>query len=111
MECCLGKEHQDHPAQPFLAKAQSRQDGPVPFPAESQKCLALGKRNLELKKLRKGGIKALLAAAAFSWEPLGGSGKFERLGAVKVSRCESGLPTNLTVAPVSLQAVFRGCGA
>lgn len=69
MEYYLGKESQDHLLQPFLAKAQSRQDSPVPFPAESQKCLTLRKRKLELKELRKGGIKACLAAAAFSWEP------------------------------------------
>lgn len=41
----------------------------------------------------------------------GGSGKFERLGAVKVSGCESGLTTNLTIATASLQAAHRGCGA
>lgn len=70
MEYCLGKEPQDHLVQLFLAKARSRQDGPVPFPAESQKCLTLGKRKLEFKKaLRQGGIKAFLAAGAFSWEP------------------------------------------
>lgn len=67
MEYYLGKEPQDHLVQAFLAKAQSRQDGPVPFPAESQKCLTLGKRKLELKKeLREGRIKAFLAAADFS---------------------------------------------
>lgn len=70
MEYYLGKQPQDHLVQPFLARAQSRQDGPVPFPAEYQKCLTLGKRKLELKEeLRKGGIKAFLAARAFSWEP------------------------------------------
>lgn len=66
MEYYIGKEPQNHLVQAFLAKAQSRQDGPVPFPAESQKYLTLGKRKLELKELRKGEIKAFLAAAAFS---------------------------------------------
>lgn len=67
MEYYIGKEPQNHLVQAFFAKAQSRQDGPVPFPAESQKYLTLGKRKLELKKeLRKGEIKAFLAAAAFS---------------------------------------------
>lgn len=38
VEYRVGKDHKDHLDQIFLAKSQSRQDGPAPGPAESLKC-------------------------------------------------------------------------
>ncbi|XP_065485653.1 ATPase WRNIP1 isoform X2 [Caloenas nicobarica] len=42
IEYQVGRDHKDHLVHPFLAKAQSRQDGPAPCAAESYKCLMLG---------------------------------------------------------------------